>query len=135
MSEFRDKGLRFFDLDNYRIVECPKCSKPVDLFGSRFSCKNCGFIKDYNGFSDLENYLKINCCNNTLWAINLQHLDFIEDYVSAKIRTRTPNINKSLASRLPQWVKNYKNRDQILKCIKKLRNNLQEEGYKRRVVE
>lgn len=135
MIKFEDGGLKFFDLDNYRIVECPKCSKPTDLFESKFSCTSCGFIKDYKGFSDLENYLKIDCCNETLWAINEQHLDFIEDYVSAIIRTRTPNINKSLASRLPQWIKSKKNRDQILKCINKLRDKLKEEGYKRRIVE
>ncbi|MFV1884892.1 MAG: hypothetical protein ACMZ7B_10420 [Balneola sp.] len=135
MSEFKDNGVRLWELGDYRLIKCPKCSKPVDYYGYRLSCAQCGFIDDKDHYPDYELFLKIDCCSEVLWAMNLEHLDFLEDYVSAKIRTRTPNINKSLASRLPQWIKSKKNRGQILKCLNKLRDKLKVEGYQKRVVE
>jgi hypothetical protein len=73
---------------------------------------------------DVSLWLKTNCCGNTLWAYNKEHLDFLESYVSASIREQVPNINKSLASRLPTWIKSAKNRETVLKCINKLRKKL-----------
>ncbi len=72
---------------------------------------------------------KISCCGQTLWAMNLEHLDFLERYVESDLRERIPNINKSLASRLPQWIKSKKNRNEILKGISKLRLKLKENKY------
>ena len=69
-------------------------------------------------------WLEISCCGETLWAYNEKHLEFIEKYVAAKLRERVPNINKSLASRLPDWIKRAKNRDEILKAIGKLKEKL-----------
>ena len=69
-------------------------------------------------------WLQIECCGETLWAYNEKHLEFIENYVMAKLRARTPNTNKSLASRLPQWMKSAKNRDEILRAIEKLKEKL-----------
>ena len=45
-------------------------------------------------------------------------------------RERIPNINKSLASRLPQWIKSSKNRVEVLKGITRLRMTLKENNYK-----
>ncbi len=57
------------------------------------------------------------------WALNEKHLDYLEDYVRSDLRERIPNQNGSLPSRIPKWVKNAKNRDNILKCIQQLRSN------------
>lgn len=82
---------------------------------------------DFDWFFQEPLWLKINCCGETLWAYNEKHLDFIDDYVSAKLRERTPYKNRSLASRLPQWIKSAKNRDEILRAITKLRGKLNAE--------
>ena len=37
------------------------------------------------------------------------------------LRERIPNQNGSMPSRLPQWIKDAKNRDRLLKCIARLR--------------
>lgn len=113
-------------------------------------CSNCGYSKRKNHkgvasilFStqkDVSSYVVIGgnfdwyfqqslwlqgeCCGETLWAYNEKHLKFIENYVSAKLRERFPNKNSSLASRLPQWIKSAKNRDEILKTIAKLKEKL-----------
>ncbi len=117
-------------------------------------CSNCGYCKPTNmmknsgrtasiEFSNQKNtksyiviggafdwyfreplWLQTECCSEMLWAYNKAHLEFIENYVAAKLRARTPNVNKSLASCLPQWIKSAKNRDEILKAINKLRDKL-----------
>lgn len=69
-------------------------------------------------------WLQIECCGETLWAYNEKHLEFIERYVAAKLRVRTPNTNKSLASRLPQWIKSAKNRNEVLRACEKLKAKL-----------
>jgi hypothetical protein len=57
-----------------------------------------------------------------LWALNEDHLDSLEDFVSAHMREAYPNA--TMASRLPEWMKSAKNREDVLKCIRKLRATL-----------
>ncbi len=90
-------------------------------------------IRQYVIFTTpIVDYLQIECCGNKLWALNTEHLDFLEEYVESKLRERIPNINKSLASRLPNWIKDKKNRKGILTAIKKMRTKLINEGYVKR---
>lgn len=59
-----------------------------------------------------------------LWAYNLEHLSVIENYIADQLRSRNglPYKNNSIGSRLPQWVKDAKNRVYLLKIITKLKN-------------
>jgi hypothetical protein len=86
---------------------------------------------NFDWYFGLPLWLQISCCRETLWAYNYKHLEFIENYVSANLRERTPNLNKSVASRLPKWIKSAKNRDEILKAIKKLKSKLLVDNVKR----
>jgi hypothetical protein len=75
-------------------------------------------------------WLRIGCCGETLWAYNAEHLKYLEEYVGAGLRARARDeqygwSNKSLASRLPAWIKSAKNRSEILKCIAKLKRRLE----------
>ncbi|MDY6934102.1 MAG: hypothetical protein SVZ03_07755 [Spirochaetota bacterium] len=61
-----------------------------------------------------------------MWAFNIRHLEFLESYVSARLREREKDErlgwhNSSLASRLPKWLKPAKNREAILKAIYELK--------------
>jgi hypothetical protein len=69
-------------------------------------------------------WLEISCCGTTLWAYNEKHLEMLESYVSAKLRERTVKGRSSFLSKLPKWIKSAKNRDEILKAIKKLKEKL-----------
>jgi hypothetical protein len=73
-------------------------------------------------------WLQTDCCGHTLWSYNDKHLSFIEAYVSAELRERSADeygwSNRSLASRLPQWIKSGKHRDQILKAISKMKETI-----------
>jgi hypothetical protein len=57
-----------------------------------------------------------------LWALNEDHLSYLEEYVEATLREAYPN--STMASRLPDWMKSAKNREDVLKCIRKLRGTL-----------
>lgn len=50
-------------------------------------------------------WLQVNCLGKTLWAYNERHLDELDRYVRVLVRERTPNVNRSVASRLPAWIK------------------------------
>jgi hypothetical protein len=149
-KEFKDNGEYIENFGDEFLVECPKCqslarivlSGDVDENRRIFSpkkliCPKCGLNKKLSrdemrvrvgGSFDmhfrLPLWLQIPCCGDTLWAYNEKHLEFIENYVAAKLRVRKPNVNQSFVSRLPQWIKSAKNRDEILKAIAKLRGKL-----------
>jgi len=132
MKRFDDTGESYSDFLNKRIVYCPSCSFPVDLVNNKIACLKCGFNKVFRKIiseGDLKLFLEIECCGHLLWALNYEHLNFLESYVESSLRERIPNINQSMASRLPNWIKDAKNRITILKCIKKLREELIRSNY------
>lgn len=64
-------------------------------------------------------WLQTPCCGEALWVFNLAHLSFVEEFVRAGIREA--HWNATLASRLPEWMKLSHNREEVVRCIKKLR--------------
>ncbi len=153
MTTFCDSGEQIEDFIDEFLVECPRCSKlckvllestiqareefSLRLFRRRRAvCLNCGYSASWDGrtlkqyldghdwYFGLSLWLRTPCCGEVLWAFNVRHLDFLEGYVSATNRQQVPNINKSLASRLPDWIKSAKNRSEIVKCIQALRKRL-----------
>ncbi len=150
-EKFEDNGTSFYDFTSEVLVECPRCKGKAEVkkgnldtkdYATEFrvTCSNCGFSKikktkiysisiDSDGFFEYPVWLKSNCCGKVLYALNYKHLEFIENYVLAKIRTRSIKEctngfyfrNKTLASRLPKWIKDRKNRKAILKVIHKLK--------------
>lgn len=67
-------------------------------------------------------WLKTEFEEHTLWAYNLEHLDFLHGHIESKLRERNGQefFNSSLGSRLPKWMSNKKNREHVLKKIKEL---------------
>ncbi len=45
---FRDYGDTIYDYYNYRIVECPSCQKPINLYSEKLVCIHCGYNKKYD---------------------------------------------------------------------------------------
>lgn len=151
---FEDTRESIYSFQDEFLVKCPCCDscakvrridpESQDWFAPRrFSCIKCGSssnwaekeIKRYWLYEPVDDYfhyplwLQIPCCGQILWAYNLRHLDFIEQFVAAQIRQRKPDeklgwSNQSLFSRLPKWIQSRKNRDEILKAIIKMRESL-----------
>lgn len=100
-------------------VECPEC-KRVTSVPVVATARHTGdeAIDPHFGQPLL---LVDNDRHGSLWAYNLEHLDELRRYVAATLRERSANAgNKSMASRLPSWIKLAKNRASILKRIARL---------------
>lgn len=65
--------------------------------------------------------------SNVLWAYNLEHLDFLHDYVVSKLREDNFRNKYSLITNLPQWIKDAKNRALIVKKLTKMKENFSAE--------
>jgi hypothetical protein len=147
-DRFLDDGSTIYEFGEEFLVVCPKCGSMAkvtsgetasekinnQLFAPRkVMCLSCVFRDTWSGkqlsvggnfdwYFKLPLWLQISCCGETLWAYNYRHLQFLEDYVAAKLRERKPNSTRSTASRLPQWIKSAKNREEVLKAIGKLKD-------------
>ncbi len=57
------------------------------------------------------------------WAVNNEHLEYLEKFISAKLRQRgKESYGMMLVDKLPKFIKNKKNRDELLKLISRLKN-------------
>jgi hypothetical protein len=148
---FRDEKTWIESFQPAILIECPHCSKCVTLsckqvsgtFEYTYACLGCGSSDKHvdpsslfsSHFSNekrhrLNLWLQTSCCGDILWALNEEHLTFLEGYVSAKLRERRPSefgwSNHSLFGRLPRWVTSAKNRDEVLRGIRRLKQRLPE---------
>ncbi|MEZ6235589.1 MAG: hypothetical protein R3B68_15490 [Phycisphaerales bacterium] len=109
--------------------------------GSRLTCGGCGYVHeeaarptvDAHGCLTIGSlrvplFLRTPCCGETLWAINEEHLDWLQRYVAAALRprsmTESGRSNTSLQSRLPRWIVVAKNRDEVIGSLARLRELL-----------
>lgn len=115
----------------------PLTTKKVDSIS--ITCQNCGaqfdiqpkyteveYIYINNDITDpifgCSLWLQTNFKNEILWAFNRDHLEHIRKYVIAKLRERQISGSQTLAERLPQFIKSAKNRNELLKSIRKMQN-------------
>lgn len=68
-------------------------------------------------------WLRADFRGKVLWAVDEQHLTYLERYVAAGVREAGPG-NSTLASRLPAWVKSAKHRPALLRLLRKMRASL-----------
>ncbi len=144
-----------------RCPRCDVCAKVVHLprrgQGSglrRLVCSACGYVADKHlpgpralpsvlyrpeprgmvrdPFFRLPLWLQTDCCGHVLWAYNQRHLDYLEEYVSARLRLRSrpdPDTawhrRMTMTAKLPRWIKAAKNRDAVLRRIARLRSSVQ----------
>ncbi len=143
-TRFRDTGQSIYIFIDEVLVECPRCSKCAHILAqskpgrfipnsARLVCRACGFTKDDDARSvqvgtNIDPYFKLPlwlqtpCCGETLWAYNYRHLNFLEVLVGARLRESRTNLGQTMAAKLPAWIKTAKNRDEVLKCIARLKD-------------
>jgi hypothetical protein len=142
-NRFVDKHYRLTDFQSEVWVYCTKCQKQATATVSekqaRLICTHCGYHKvvsivitynngknaelkqaahDYFG-ADL--WLSVSFKNDVFWAYNLAHLQYIEQYISAKLREHKDREHFTLLEKLPKFYHEAKNRDALLKIIQKLK--------------
>ena len=98
-------------------VFCPTCREKNHV---RIKWKGIRLGVPHDPYFGIDLALQTGCCGETLWAYNEAHLDFLKHYVGAGLRERDGNENRSLASRLPKWMKKAGNREAIAKAIARL---------------
>ncbi len=147
VARFRDRRpypRNFRDFSDDILIHCPRCDERASVVAlatqpaiTRFTprrliCPHCGLTRDWQGtgislshdrdwYFGFPLWLQTPCCGQTLYALNLAHVAFLESYVRASLRERQPNVNSSLASRLPRWIKSAKHRKEVLNCLTQLR--------------
>jgi len=74
-------------------------------------------------FFGFDVWYRVETAYGLLWAYNINHLSVIESYIADLQRSRDgiPNQNNSIASRLPQWAKDAKNREYLIKMLRRVR--------------
>jgi hypothetical protein len=133
MARIGDEQFTTDNTDRHYLLFCAR----------RLSCLHCGQAKTWEGntlaqgrpydwYFGLPLWLQTPCCGSTLWALNRAHLDFLESYVAAHQRTKVGAAsagkvrNRSMASRLPRWMKSARHRETVLKSLAYLRSLLDE---------
>lgn len=105
----------------------------------KVSCKNCGKKKPYDAehwriVSDLRNprdphfglqlWLQSGFDGSVLWAYNTAHLDFLEEYISSKLREEKVVSPRALSQTMPSFIMKASNRAKLLKLISKMRKTI-----------
>lgn len=85
------------------------------------------FNQPKDPFFELELWYQKSVASNILWAYNLRHLVYLEEYISSRhfrgfYQPKFPFANASLVSRLPKWMQSKKNRENILRAINDLKS-------------
>ncbi|MGV6945712.1 hypothetical protein [Sphingobacterium kyonggiense] len=143
-TRFQDQKLRLSDFYSNVIIQCPRCNlkaiATVDFESrkARLLCENCTYSKDcsteatfYGTIGNLilpaHQYFYANLWllapfkNDIVWAYNYEHLDYLESYITAKLREHKDREHFTLLEKLPRFYHDRKNRDSLLKLIAKLR--------------
>lgn len=105
----------------------------------RVTCAGCGYtavwreqtIHRADGVAAVDDYfhlpilLQTPCCGDVLWAYNPAHLDALGEWLRADLRERRRDphqgwSNQGFWSRLPQWIKQSKHRDDVAAALRRL---------------
>lgn len=133
-------------------VKCRECSS-IAIANANWSnracqckCESCGAIyqisitQDYaRQFIELPLWLKADFRGKVLWAVNGEHLDFMEEIVAATLREKVVSrgmrisLNGAMPYNLPSWLLSAKNRPDLLRLIKKLKKTIPAEWQLRQL--
>ncbi|KFG76882.1 hypothetical protein FM21_12600 [Streptomyces mutabilis] len=115
------------------------------LFASRrLVCRNCGVAKESSRggvalhrdrhapatdpYFDVRLRLQTETRHGWVWAYNLEHLELIKRFVQAPLRESIPRHDHgrrmTVVARLPSWMQQAKNRDEVLRAITRIHASL-----------
>lgn len=125
------------------MVNCKECSSIATANADwskrtgQCKCDSCGAVyqipiaQDYaRQFVDLPLWLKADFRGNVFWAVNGEHLDFLEEVVAATLgekvvsREMRISLNGAMPYNLPRWLLSAKNRPGRLRLVKKLKKTI-----------
>lgn len=106
-------------------VTCPYCgtTMPGAVHKTAENFYHTGEIKaGCEPYFDLELWFLTFFQGKPVWAVNREHLAYLISYLSADLREKPPGetVRRTQADHLPTFMKTAKNRDRIVKLLKKL---------------
>lgn len=147
-TRFSDKYKTIHSFSDHFLVVCPKCAQCAEVTVistqypsyARLTCVRCGYSsnevplrgywpdKPKDWYFHRPVWLQAPCACHILWALNLDHLNYMGEYVQAELREKQPDEsgmhNQSLLNRLPRWMKESSNRNVVIATIEKLRKTV-----------
>jgi DNA-directed RNA polymerase subunit RPC12/RpoP len=101
-------------------IKCENCGetethKPRNIENRMFFTNQQGEKEKIFGLSL---WLQEEVKGDILWAYNYDHLNYLENYISSDLRVR---IGMTLSAKLPQFIKDKKNRTRLIKLIGKMK--------------
>ena len=141
LQRFRDEQKTISDFRYEFWVECVHCgNKAIIKIDSekdtrRIACTNCGFNSEerdgahWKGYSTKISPSLFGCelwftapfRNEIFYALNPEHLDYLEKYIASGIRENPDRTGFTMVEKLPRYMQIAKNREALLKLIAKLR--------------
>ncbi|WP_411081734.1 hypothetical protein [Streptomyces sp. cmx-18-6] len=115
------------------------------LYGRRrLVCRSCGLVRNGSGGAvalhrdrhapatdphfAVRLWLQTETRHGWVWAYNLEHLDVIRRFVQASLREGVPwheqGRRMTVVARLPAWMQQAKNRDEVLRAIARIHASL-----------
>ncbi|MFD6433776.1 hypothetical protein [Streptomyces venezuelae] len=107
-----------------RRLICPNCgtAKESRRGGLTFRRDSCGSARDPYFGGRL--WLQTETRHGWVWAYNLEHLDLLKRFVQAQLREGIPwddhGRKMTVVARLPAWMQQAKNRDEVLRAIARI---------------
>lgn len=104
-----------------KFANTPKFPVSTNSRGKSISSRLLMLNSPCDPYFGFDVWYRIETKYGLLWAYNLEHLTVIKNYIADKLRSRNgvPFQNNSIASRLPQWAKEAKNRDYLINIIQR----------------
>ncbi len=143
-NRFQDQNLRLTDFQQEVLVVCTQCAKKAIVKVNyeeekvRLFCENCGYNKERpttltvfavsgnwklpaHQYFGTALWLQHSFKTEVFWAYNYEHLSYLENYIAAELREHKYRSHFTLLEKLPKFYHEAKNRESLLKIIKKLK--------------
>jgi len=143
-SRFQDQNFRLSDFEREVAVVCPKCGKKAlaqryDILKlATLKCPACAHNEKASmeikimgkpavlqvgaqEYFEAELWYVTNFKSEELWAYNLNHLQYLEQYIGAKLREHKDRTHFTLLEKLPKFYHEKKNRAPLLKKLEQLK--------------
>lgn len=139
-ARFQDQHKRLADFQAEVWVNCPQCNQRATAKADyerrqvRLFCMHCGYSKERStemtafgikgnwtvpahDYFDAQLWLQRPFKNEVFWAFNLAHLEYLEQYIAARLREHKDRSHFTLLEKLPRFYHEAKNREALLKTI------------------
>lgn len=137
----------WFSFSEIFSVICPKCNGESDCsdlviekksggyrtyinsgkisknFQAKVHCKKCGYVKEKLINWERDAYWKFEIKGNVLWAWNIEHAQAILEFIALKDRKQLTSKYALSFLHIPEFFKLAKNREHVIKKIKRALNS------------